>query len=383
MLDRLDQIPWHSLHHAYGTAEDVPGLIRALAGSGDEQDQALGDLFSNIWHQGTVYEASSYAVPFLVELAVEPTITHREVILSLIASLAEGNSYLQVHAQPGHKISDYFRQQPDFEAKLAAELEHVRRAHQAVLEHCDLICTLFQDNMPLVRVGAGYIMSRFPEQLARFGPVIRQAIQTEQRSLVQSALILCLGALRDSSPETIALMDRAVHYTTNPRQAFAAALALYRIQGEYYPAAVPLYRQLAAAKWAAESFLGEIPWDIESGVQIQTIATELEPDPVGATQTLLTLLKQSEADNDPCTAIVHDLLELNFPEGKWRKYKRLTATQTEILRRLVESHQAWQNPKRLWFLVPNGAKKLSDITADDLQAVRNEMRAVILASSRE
>src|SRR6185436_271404 len=99
MLDHLDDIPWQTLHHAYGTAEDVPGLLRALARSGEQQEQALYELFGNIWHQGTVYEASAYAVPFLVELAADPALARRDEILGLIGALAEGRSYLAVHAQ--------------------------------------------------------------------------------------------------------------------------------------------------------------------------------------------------------------------------------------------------------------------------------------------
>jgi hypothetical protein len=53
MLERLDEISWHQLHHAYGLAEDVPELLRALSRSGEEQEEALGKLFGNIWHQGT------------------------------------------------------------------------------------------------------------------------------------------------------------------------------------------------------------------------------------------------------------------------------------------------------------------------------------------
>lgn len=73
MLDGLERVPWRELHHAYGTAEDVPDLIRDLvAGDRERQKVALYELFGNIWHQGTVYEATSHAVPYLVEIALHP-----------------------------------------------------------------------------------------------------------------------------------------------------------------------------------------------------------------------------------------------------------------------------------------------------------------------
>ena len=70
VLEGLDGIPWADLRHAYGPAQDVPGLLRAIA-SGDHETvtSAVGELHGNIWHQGTVYEATLRAVPFLARMA--------------------------------------------------------------------------------------------------------------------------------------------------------------------------------------------------------------------------------------------------------------------------------------------------------------------------
>src|SRR5262249_25230696 len=95
VLENLDNVDWAKIHHAYGPATDVPAQIRAIA-FGDEQQRknAIWELHGNIWHQHTVYEASSFAVPFLIEL-VQNKIAEEEV-LSLIALLATGTSYLDV-----------------------------------------------------------------------------------------------------------------------------------------------------------------------------------------------------------------------------------------------------------------------------------------------
>ena len=70
VLDGLTEIPWRELRHAYGSAEDVPGLLRVIA-SGDREaaEDAVHALYGNIWHQGTVYEATAPAVPFLARMA--------------------------------------------------------------------------------------------------------------------------------------------------------------------------------------------------------------------------------------------------------------------------------------------------------------------------
>lgn len=67
MLEGLNDINWQRLTHAYGPASDVPELIRNLTSPApDIREQAQKGLRSTIWHQGTVYEATAYALPFLI-----------------------------------------------------------------------------------------------------------------------------------------------------------------------------------------------------------------------------------------------------------------------------------------------------------------------------
>ena len=75
MLNKLDEINWKELEHAYGPAEDVPGQIRALASTDPQvREKAQYELWGNIIHQGTIYQATSYAVPFLIELLEIPEV---------------------------------------------------------------------------------------------------------------------------------------------------------------------------------------------------------------------------------------------------------------------------------------------------------------------
>ncbi|MER6533124.1 hypothetical protein ACWDE0_02425 [Streptomyces sp. 900105755] len=66
----LDQTDWSRLHHAYGSAEDIPALLRDLASPVEKTAaEAEQELWSSIVHQGTVYSATAPAVPFLARLA--------------------------------------------------------------------------------------------------------------------------------------------------------------------------------------------------------------------------------------------------------------------------------------------------------------------------
>ncbi|WP_398866056.1 hypothetical protein [Streptomyces stephensoniae] len=90
-LADLDARPWASRTHAYGSAEDVPDCLRALAGDDDAAaEEARNELYGSILHQGSVYEASAEAVPFLARIAAAGIRTAD--VLLLIGGIAEGGA---------------------------------------------------------------------------------------------------------------------------------------------------------------------------------------------------------------------------------------------------------------------------------------------------
>ncbi|MFE4533453.1 hypothetical protein ACFRKB_00105 [Streptomyces scopuliridis] len=87
----LDAQPWAALEHAYGSAEDVPELLRALASDDEEEaGEALEELYSRILHQGSVYEASARAVPYLAGLAAAGV--RAGDLLALLGGIAESEA---------------------------------------------------------------------------------------------------------------------------------------------------------------------------------------------------------------------------------------------------------------------------------------------------
>jgi hypothetical protein len=92
MLDRLEQVPWNRLDHAYGPAADVPVLLYAThVGTAEVRRAAWWELWGNIHHQGTVYEATVAAVPFLDEVARWPDHPDRVQALSFLREIALGD----------------------------------------------------------------------------------------------------------------------------------------------------------------------------------------------------------------------------------------------------------------------------------------------------
>ena len=133
MLEGLDRVDWKTLRHAYGAAADVPELIRALLSEDPaERKAAIHELFGNIYHQGTVYEASSYAVPFLMELLASPSTPDHESVACLLASIASGTGYFEVHASDENSREKWQQILGKEGRSLERELEMERVVKEAV-----------------------------------------------------------------------------------------------------------------------------------------------------------------------------------------------------------------------------------------------------------
>ncbi|MFB6518210.1 hypothetical protein [Streptomyces sp. NPDC056401] len=131
-LDGLDSRPWSSLSHAYGTAQDVPDLLRALLGTDvDAADEALSELYGSILHQGTVYTASAEVVPFLARIAAGG---HRPAdVLVLLGSLARSEDEHDV--APGAVRAAVVDRLPLLLPLLAAPEGEVRRTAAWAVSH--------------------------------------------------------------------------------------------------------------------------------------------------------------------------------------------------------------------------------------------------------
>ncbi|WP_146069718.1 hypothetical protein [Arthrobacter sp. B0490] len=120
-LDELDQVDWSQLKHAYGRGHvrlgsaddrspaitgDVPQSLAALR---TDSFLALSDgLYSNICHQGTVYEATAYTVPFIAAVAAGdvPNET-RILLLALLGDISVGGSYVAPHGSHAGAFGDH------------------------------------------------------------------------------------------------------------------------------------------------------------------------------------------------------------------------------------------------------------------------------------
>lgn len=228
----LDEIDWSTLSHAYGSAEDVPELLRALT-SPDEQVRADAqyELYGNIYHQGTRFEATAYAVPYLLHLVSDPLTPDRPDLVMLLASLATGDVYTEVvtgfpvrwlresvagsGAAQAQRIAA-LRQQwlrgfvngrptsprpwtRDEGALL--DLWYGLRAYDAVRAGVPVLVDLLADTDAEVAGAAAYTLAWFPEAADRTGPALESLagdpdapVELAGTALLALALTATVGA---------------------------------------------------------------------------------------------------------------------------------------------------------------------------------------------
>jgi hypothetical protein len=111
----------------------TPDLIRSLTSPDvNLRKDAWSKLHENIWHQGTIYEATSYAVPVFLELLRQPATPGKHDILAFLALLFTGRSGGDVHQHTALLQSEV--RKPGFQQRLEQELAWVQATKDAVVK---------------------------------------------------------------------------------------------------------------------------------------------------------------------------------------------------------------------------------------------------------
>jgi hypothetical protein len=194
IFEGLNTIHWSELSHAYGTADDVPGLLRALVSEvDDERQEALFQLMGNVWHQGTVYEASSLVVPFLAKMLCSPEVPDHSIIAMLLASIADGHSYLEVHVSPSAIDRETWQQVLAAQGKVLdeqAELEQkwVNAVRDAVDPYLCLLYEFIDHEEPELRYAVALALGNYPNHSDESLGILRTATTIETEEYIREAM---------------------------------------------------------------------------------------------------------------------------------------------------------------------------------------------------
>lgn len=151
----LDSIDWLSFHHAYGRASDVPLWLRALQYPADEEStrQDFDQLSECLVHQETSYEATLFAVPFLLQLLADRRSAHRACIIELLVSAAVGDT--DAFYPEGFDAAKWLDRSP-----LSSKLN----PYDQVKRGGPLLCALLAEDIdPEVRRLCAFAVAWFPE----------------------------------------------------------------------------------------------------------------------------------------------------------------------------------------------------------------------------
>ncbi|MEV6684520.1 HEAT repeat domain-containing protein [Streptomyces sp. NPDC051130] len=208
MWDGLSTVDWAALEHNYGSAADVPDVLRRCAGPDvGDAEEASSELFNLLFHQGGwICSAATAALPFLLDLASQAQVPSRREVLELVSMLAaEAGQVADRFLDPGWR--------PTWEDALPKLL------------------ALLSDPEPAVRCATADVIGSCESPGALVLPALVHAWEREDHPATRLELILAIGqaAIREPVGADAAAALNAVRRllgSSSPQLRLAALHAL-------------------------------------------------------------------------------------------------------------------------------------------------------------
>lgn len=109
-LSGLDEITWERIVHFHGRATDIPAAIRNLASPHTETRRAaVSHLTHCLEHQDGVYQATAYAVPYIIQMLRSANVREKSAIISMLQRFLNSARFtLEHHTRlPSDALSRY------------------------------------------------------------------------------------------------------------------------------------------------------------------------------------------------------------------------------------------------------------------------------------
>ncbi|HYF66105.1 MAG TPA: hypothetical protein VD886_24965 [Herpetosiphonaceae bacterium] len=237
-LRGIDTVDWAALSHAHGLATDVPPLLRALlSDEPDHREFACVLLHETVWHQGTIYQASSHVVPFLLQMLRVPDLPAKMEVLALLGSIASGGPGILADSDWAREA--YAKHGRNFEAAVAEWAEYAQQAYAAVWSGLDAYVGFYSDPDPMIRRCVTNLICLLPASAAPDVLPVLETQLSEQTDPDIRADILSQAAsffTRNQLINTPLLdsfvgrcRDRAFNQNEDVRVRFASALTALKV----------------------------------------------------------------------------------------------------------------------------------------------------------
>lgn len=349
MLEGLEDVPWADLQHAYGSAADVPDLLRKLLDPDPKvRDDVLSHLYSNVFHQGTRFPAASNVIPFLIEMCASPVVPNRYDLLRFWGSLITG--YFSIRQRPcwgdGERIHEYGEvRKADLEMseEEASFWEVLHQIYRESLEGHGLLCDLLADEEFELRVGAAWVLACLPTMAGASVPKLEAQVRAESSGWVRAAIAFALGEIGAPAP-----LRQMLAEDTFPAARCMAACELARIdraESLIEPllgfASEPIegYKNVPGAGGKSTGDAAFSISHLPSDVQLQAIPAICDQ------------LDQARCfDTMP---LVGALLSAAFPRREGT-LTELTDLQRQVLTRMVNTEELWSIGNLTWTFKMHG-----------------------------
>ena len=254
MLENLEIVPWHKIAHAYGDASNVPEAIRALANNDQDKDEPAWEvLWNHLLHQGSVFEATAHAIPFLVELLEIPTCNSRADILNYLAHVARGNSYLEVHQG---LMDENYKASEEFIEQLAEEQSWLKNISEAVAAGVPVYLKLLTDNDVNLRIHATHMLGVCKNQANEIVHSLQAHLPLETDDTARASLVFCLATLAGNQEESFL---QQLLETESSLVKLVAAMSLCYIAEKVPEQAIQILVE-AMAQPENVALYSELPW---------------------------------------------------------------------------------------------------------------------------
>ncbi|MDJ1502095.1 hypothetical protein [Xanthocytophaga agilis] len=260
----LKQIDWSTLSHAYDdSAEDVAYNLEILLtlSSGEEVfEQALSELYNSLSHQGTIYDSTAAAIPFLIAALDHCPSSCKPTLVRLLGSISEGMVYRAQHE--------------DVYTRFDAQLAWVNDGIEALWKGFDSLTFLLTDPIKEVRIQAPYLVTNLLSKSEDFRPVAyrnksldmafalrisQELLPTEPDSFVRCSFVYSLGHTAFNYPDSLEILRQLLQQTGDARVRICTALNLAMHQ-QYEDALEPLTTTLQNCAITDRLFFNELPW---------------------------------------------------------------------------------------------------------------------------
>ena len=204
-LAKLEEIDWSSVQHAHGEASDFPILMNAaLSADKDDREFALKLLHETIWHQGTIYQATAFAVPFIVKLIQSPDISNQADFAMLFAAIAQGSGGPFEYGFEDKKDEEmwqeiYAKQGQDLFEEMKEYKKWCEATRDEVAKNLHVIYPFLSHSDKYVRPYIAEALSCYPELSFQTMPLIEESIRSEKDEDTKGWLEQALHKLKENS----------------------------------------------------------------------------------------------------------------------------------------------------------------------------------------